>query len=264
MGDIYLKLRPEELTMDVLKNMDLSSLNSDDRSLLCSIDGARMVLTTLDMPIRLQNKLNDISNLTYDECVAIINNSTRVSGDIQQKYHNYSINLLSKHFKKFDLSNIERQENINLEFVNSHCNDMDISAFVRIRMKRGDVMDFYENKSVRNKLLRIGGIKWSETKDEMRNSILNFAPNTLDKINPVLDEIFNLTLNKTVFANYYEDGKGSHGVDAIVNFYINNFDPDVTYSWSEFVKTSIDKNRDALIDVFWRDYIQDKIINCLK
>lgn len=267
MGTIYLKLEKEKITPELISKVNLTNCSRDELLELFEIEGARKIVFSTDLSEFTQEhlcaQLYNTRYLTRDDCIDILNNSSRVHNSILNRQTDIDIETLTKNVHKLNLYFIEEQENITPEFANMYGEKMDWNRFMRYVRERGDEERFQHCKpNIKNNLDSI--IHYSNTREEQIQILMNLGGVSKSaEIDVLINDIYSTVISAVALTKvYYEvnaTGNARNSTNDIIRHFNRNHDRDAVYTWDEFMET-----RDcALKSAYWDEFFKDRIISII-
>lgn len=249
-----------DLNKENIKNFCFDYLNNVEMEAIARNSNLRSILLTCDLPIRVQENLNYYNDLSLDECISIIENSTEIFYKLYY-WHQYDIELLRKHADKLDLNNIQDQKCLDADFVQKYIDRIDVIDFVNKRVDFGDIHQFLNIKEIAHRYF-CKSIKFSVSRAELVDFISTVKPNVDRTVSTeFIDALFNRNVNlETLAEDYADQVHASHTVTAVTNFFKNHSNMLNYETWEDYVRECKTLRSTALADVWFDDFYRRKIL----
>jgi len=267
MSTILLKADIEEVGLGNLADYSFQHVTRHEMAKLIAMEG--FVDKFIQRPLSHweQETLNDYARLTIEQCCTIIKNSEgKADSSVVNRYKNLPLDFLNEYVDKINLYYIEHQENIDLAFFEKYRGDMDVSSFLDIRSRKGDILNFLDIDRDADQYMK-RAFNYRLSRDEIVANALNAKPNHSEEdiveLNKILDEIYNHEINVAYLTECYQKPGVSHSVDDVVRYYNNNHRSYYS-SWTDYVRQARAESETALVDVWFKDSFAPRILSFVK
>lgn len=265
MGTILMKVdlnhpAMNDATVEKLKQYCFEHLTSREINYFATNDSLREKLVQCDLSQSLQHGIHCARELSRDECISILENSSKVWSEIITEYQ-YDLELLYKVADKINLSYVDGQDSLDSAFVVKYADSMDMSDFVSRRTRNGTIEQFFDVPQVLERYIR-NSVTWRMSRNDLIDFIARFKTDVnRTEIEQFVNDLYNKPVNEvTLTAAYSDRTRASHSIDTVVSYFKNNRTQTEYATWDEYATDCANTGNCGLADVWFRDYYRPEIV----